>query len=71
MDGFDPAFDRIEDFYEMHDIQLGLAFSPGPIVPARMRAPGLLLGITNVAPARIALACDRLLGFVSANIRMP
>ncbi len=32
---------------------------------------GLLLGITNVAPERIAPACDRLLGLVSANMRMP
>ncbi len=28
-------------------------------------APGLLLGVTNVAPERIALQCDRLLGLIS------
>lgn len=39
MDRFDPAFARMDDLYEVHDVQLGLAFSPVPIVPARVRPP--------------------------------
>lgn len=46
---------------------LAYGLAPVPLSPwygEERRAPGLLLGITNVAPERIALHCDRLLGLV-------